>query len=102
MATSEKTTTPNTTTVNSTRCAHDTGATEILNRLAVAESCLQQLTETQDTLAEVSRNALLDELHPDTAFLNRTYLREVQARSLKVVPEILDWCGYRVRVFLPP
>lgn len=85
---------------NATRKPQSFGTTEILSRLALAESCLRQLTDAPEAAGDVPQKSVLDELHPDTAFLNRTYLREVQARSLKVVPEILDWRGYRVRVFL--
>ncbi len=85
---------------NAARKPQSFGTTEILNRLADAESCLRQLTDGPEAAGDVSQKSVLDELHPDTAFLNQTYLREVQARSLKVVPEILDWRGYRVRVFL--
>lgn len=100
MTISEKTSTTNTTAASTTRLIPSASTTEILNTLAHAESCLQQLAETPEALVHISQKKILEELHPDTAFLNRTYLREVQARSLKVVPEILDWRGYRVRVFL--
>ncbi len=42
----------------------------------------------------------LAELTEETSQLNRTYLECLAARSLKVIPEVETWCGYRVRVFL--
>lgn len=42
----------------------------------------------------------LSELCAETAQLNRTYLECIAERSLRVLPEIESWCGYRVRVFL--
>lgn len=42
----------------------------------------------------------LAELCAETSQLNRTYLQCIAERSLRVLPEIDAWCGYRVRVFL--
>ena len=42
----------------------------------------------------------LAELCAETGQLNRTYLECIAERSLRVLPEIESWCGYRVRVFL--
>lgn len=76
------------------------GHEEILHRLDQADSGLKQL-QHQDRLNHAADGSdVFAALHPDTAILNRTYLQEVEARRLKVVPEILDWTGYRVRVFL--
>lgn len=42
----------------------------------------------------------LAELNEETAQLNRTYLECIAERSLRVIPEVESWSGYRVRVFL--
>jgi hypothetical protein len=42
----------------------------------------------------------LAELDPDTAQLNRTYLECISQHSLRALPEIDEWCGAQVRVFL--
>ncbi len=80
---------------NETALHHD-----ILHRIDQAAESVESL-RAENSQSQASRHlSVFDELHPDTALLNRTYLQEVEARRLKVVPEILDWLGYRVRVFL--
>ncbi|MFO0975834.1 MAG: hypothetical protein U0996_05510 [Planctomycetaceae bacterium] len=73
---------------------------EILNRIDQTAANLTHLQQEDLESRATTLSSVFEELHPDTAFLNRTYLQEVEARRLKVVPEILDWLGYRVRVFL--
>lgn len=76
------------------------GHEQILRRLDQATSSLKELQEEDRQDLAAAGSDVFAALHPDTAILNRTYLTEVEARRLKVVPEILDWTGYRVRVFL--
>jgi len=76
------------------------GHEQILHRLDQANTGLRELQDQDRSGHSVTRADVLAALHPDTAILNRMYLQEVEARRLKVVPEILDWTGYRVRVFL--
>lgn len=65
------------------------------------DPCVQALLLSRDISQFGAASAIaLAELCAETAQVNRTYLECIAERSLRVLPEMESWCGYRVRVFL--